>query len=118
MGGPMLSPAVGVVVQSKYVLESPLARGGMGSVWIATHRELAVKVAVKFMAPELALSEGGSARFEREAKAAAHLDSRHIVQIRDYGVADGTPFLVMELLKGDSLEQRLARVRRMSLPDT
>ncbi len=113
----MLSPAPGVIIQNKYLLEAPLARGGMGSVWIATHRELAVRVAVKFMAPELAASDGGGARFEREAKAAAHLDSRHIVQIRDYGVADGTPFLVMELLKGESLEQRLARLHRVSLLD-
>jgi eukaryotic-like serine/threonine-protein kinase len=114
----VLSPAPGVIIQDKYQLEAPLARGGMGSVWIATHRELAVKVAVKFIAPDLASSLDGVTRFEREARAAAHLDSRHVVQIRDYGMADGTPFLVMELLKGESLEQRLARVRRMTLGDT
>lgn len=103
----MLDPSAGLVVNSKYLLEAPLARGGMGSVWTATHRELGVRVALKFMDPAVAATEGGGARFEREAKAAAHLESRHIVQVRDYGVADGTPYLVMELLRGESLEQRL-----------
>ncbi len=114
----MISPSAGVVVNSKYVLEAPLARGGMGSVWTATHRELGVRVAVKFMDPAVAASDGGSVRFEREAKAAAHLDSRHIVQVRDYGVVDGTPYLVMELLKGESLEQRLRSRPRLTFHET
>jgi eukaryotic-like serine/threonine-protein kinase len=89
----------------------------MGSVWVARHLQLDVTIALKFMAPEYASSGEARARFEREAKASAQLKSPHVVQVHDYGVEGDAPFLAMELLEGEDLEDRLARVKRLSLAD-
>ncbi len=89
----------------------------MGSVWVARHEVLDVDVAVKQMAPELATTELARARFEREAKASAQLKSHHIVRVHDYGVDDGTPFMVMELLEGEDLGERLKHDGPMTLSE-
>lgn len=111
----MLNPAPGIVVGGRYLLVRPLAKGGMGAVWIARHRDLDVDVTVKFMEPSLLANADLRARFEREAKVAARLRSQHIVQVLDYGVDDGLPYIAMELLHGESLADRLARERRLSV---
>ncbi|WP_438005038.1 serine/threonine-protein kinase [Sorangium sp. So ce321] len=105
------------VVGGKYRLERPLSRGGMGSVWVARHINLGSPVAVKFMAPTYAASSTFVARFEREARIAASLQSPHVVYVQDYGIDDDTPYLVMELLQGEDLGTRLERVGRLSLAD-
>src|SRR5262245_31166251 len=108
-------PAPGTRIGGKYRLERSLAKGGMGSVWVARHEQLDALVAVKFMDPSLADTTAAVARFEREAKAAAQLSSPHIVRVQDFGVDDGTPFMVMELLRGEDLATRLDREGRLSL---
>jgi serine/threonine protein kinase len=105
------------MLAGKYRLESPLAQGGMGSVWIARHVKLGKLVAVKFLAPALAGSGSSLLRFEREAQSAATLQSAHVARVEDFGVEDGTPYIVMELLKGEDLGARLRRVGRFSLAD-
>ena len=90
----------------------------MGSVWVGRHLQLDVDIAVKFMAPQIATSSDLRARFELEAKAAAMLKSPNAVQVYDYGIEDGTPYIVMELLDGEDLASRLARERCLSLPAT
>ncbi|WP_437777008.1 protein kinase domain-containing protein [Sorangium sp. So ce1097] len=105
------------VVGGKYRLERPLSRGGMGSVWLARHINLGSPVAVKFMAPTYAASSTFLARFEREARIAANLQSPHVVYVQDYGIDEDTPYLVMELLQGEDLDTRLERVGRLSLAD-
>ncbi|MBI4699606.1 MAG: protein kinase [Deltaproteobacteria bacterium] len=93
----------------------------MGSVWVAEHLKLERPVAVKFVSAEVPRQHLPAllARFDREAKAAAKLRSRHVVTIHDYGVlADEQPFLVMELLAGESLGDRLARERTLGLKET
>jgi serine/threonine-protein kinase len=112
----MINPAKGVIVANRYELTRPLARGGMGSVWVARHRDLEVDVTIKFMGPALVASAEARMRFEREARVAARLDSQHVVHVQDYGVEDETPYLVMELLKGESLSARLARDGTLALP--
>ncbi len=107
----------GSIVGGKYELDRPLARGGMGSVWIATHQQLRTEVAVKFMDPKLVDDEDARGRFEREARAAATLRSPHVVQIFDYGVEAGAPYLVMELLKGNDLRSRLAKRGKLPLDE-
>jgi eukaryotic-like serine/threonine-protein kinase len=111
-------PQPDMIIAGKYRLEGQLAEGGMGSVWIGHHCDLDLPVAVKFMGPECASSEEGRIRFEREAKAAAFLQSPHVVNVQDYGVDDGLAYIVMELLVGEDLEERLHRVKRLSLEDT
>ena len=103
----------GTVIAGRYRLTSPLARGGMGSVWVARHLTLDVDVAIKLMAPDLASSPGARGRFEREAKASASLRIPNAVHVHDYGLEDGTPYLAMELLDGEDLEARLRRVGRL-----
>ncbi|HZO13958.1 MAG TPA: protein kinase, partial [Polyangiaceae bacterium] len=104
-----MEPREGVVVAEKYRLERLLAQGGMGSVWAGVHEKLDSRVAIKFMSPTVAASPEMHTRFEREAKAAAHLRSPHVVQVLDYGVESGTPYIVMELLEGEDLRLRLKR---------
>lgn len=110
--------APGLIISGKYCLEEPLSRGGMGSVWIARHVHLGSPIAIKFMDPGLAGTPAYRARFEREARAAAHLRSPHIVHVQDYGVEEDTPYIVMELLHGESLADRLQRCVRLPLADT
>ena len=105
----------GAVLAGKYQIERPLTRGGMGSIWVARHLKLDMPVAVKLMAPALAETVEGRARFEREARAAALIQSPNVAQIHDYGVEDGTAYIVMELLAGEDLGARLHRARRLSI---
>jgi eukaryotic-like serine/threonine-protein kinase len=107
--------APGTILAGKYRLEHPLATGGMGSIWAGRHLQLDVPVALKFMDGGNAASATGHARFEREARWAAALRNQHVVQVLDFGVEDGTPYLVMELLVGEDLGERLSRERRISL---
>jgi serine/threonine-protein kinase len=102
-----------VVIAERFRLNRQLGRGGMGSVWHATHLGLDVPCALKFIEGENALLPEAHARFEREAKAAAQLRSPHVVQILDHGVWQGTPYIAMELLDGEDLGKRLQRVGRL-----
>jgi serine/threonine protein kinase len=99
----------GRVISGRYRLLSKLGQGGMGSVYRALHLELQTPVAIKLIEPTVAESKQALARFKREARAAASLRSNNVVQILDYGVDDATPYIVMELLEGESLAARIAR---------
>lgn len=105
----------GTVFMGRYRLESMLGQGGMGSVWRAEHLQLRSPVAIKMLDPAIAHDEQMLARFMREAQACAALRSPHVVQIFDYGVDEGTgtAFIAMEMLQGESLSDRLARVGRL-----
>jgi hypothetical protein len=109
--------AENTVVAGRFRLISLLGRGGMGSVWRANHLGLDIPCAVKFIEGDLAAVPEAQARFEREAKAAAQLRSPHVVQILDHGVFEGTPYIAMELLEGEDVGKRLARVGRLSPRD-
>jgi hypothetical protein len=100
----------GRVLADRYRLEERLGEGGMGAIWRAEHLVLAAPVAVKILERDVVDSEEAVARFLREAKAAASLRSPHVVQILDYGVEDGVPFIVMELLEGETLRDRIKRL--------
>jgi serine/threonine-protein kinase len=106
--------AVQGILANRYRLERQLGKGGMGSVWLAEHLALRSWVAVKLMDPAIAATAEGAERFRREAQAAASLRSAHVVQVLDYGVHEATPFLVMELLHGESLAGCLEREKRLT----
>src|SRR5262245_35868831 len=106
------------VLGDKYRLVRQLDAGGMGSVWLAEHLSLHSPVAVKLLSNELATSESAAQRFLHEACAAASLRSSHVVQILDYGVEWNTPYIVMELLDGETLAARLRRLRRLTPSET
>jgi Protein kinase domain len=108
-----IQPAPNLVIAERFRLNRMIGRGGMGSVWYATHLGLDVPCAVKFIEGEGAELPEVQARFEREAKAAAQLRSPHVVQILDHGVWQGTPYIAMELLDGEDLGKRLGRLGRL-----
>ena len=115
---PMSAYERGKVIAGRYRLDRMLAQGGMGSVWVGHHLQLDVPIAIKFMIPHFAASPDARARFEREAKASAQLRIANAVQVYDFGIEDGAPFIVMEMLTGEDLHARLERVGRLTPADT
>ncbi|MGH9366916.1 MAG: protein kinase domain-containing protein [Thermoanaerobaculia bacterium] len=88
-----------------YEILSPLGAGGMGEVYRARDTRLGREVAVKVLPPELTTSDQARQRFEREARTI----SQHICALYDVGTEDGIEYLVMELLEGQTLSDRLAK---------
>src|SRR5690606_33791718 len=110
---------VGTLIDRKYRVDRCIGRGGMGAVYEATHVAIGKRVALKFLEAGGIADRDAVARFQREAEAASAVESAHIVQIFDSGVsADGRPFLVLELLRGEDLRARLRREGRLSEQDT
>jgi serine/threonine-protein kinase len=113
MSEPRRRPA-GEVVGGKYRLVRFLASGGMGSVYEAQHTVVKRRFAVKFLRADLAVERASLARFQREAQAAGALESEHIAAALDFGIADdGSPFIVMEYLVGESLASLFERDKPM-----
>jgi serine/threonine-protein kinase len=108
-GGGATGPYPGAVIARKYLLKGEIAKGGMGSVWRAIDMGLERPVAIKFMDPRIVEDEDLKKRFAREAKAAARLTTPHVVQVYEYGIERGIPFIAMELLDGEDLHERLKR---------
>ncbi|WP_437753561.1 protein kinase domain-containing protein [Sorangium sp. So ce1389] len=102
----------GTTLNGRYILGRLLGKGGMGAVYEADDVELQRRVAVKVIRPELAHGRSALGRFEREAKAASAVQTEHIVRVLDAGVdrETGSPFLVMELLRGEDLAELLDRL--------
>jgi endoglucanase len=105
---------VGEIVGGKYRLLRFLAAGGMGAVYEAQHTVVGRRFALKLLHPDLAGQRDSLARFQREAQAAGALESEHVAATVDCGVAeDGSPFMVMEYLAGESLRALLDRCQRL-----
>ncbi len=103
---PAEPPLLHSIVGGKYRVDRMIGRGGMGTVWQGTHLALGTRVAIKFIKSEYALVPAVRARFELEARCAAHLRTKYAVQVFDYGITeDGLPYIVMEYLEGQSLQQ-------------
>src|SRR5450432_2518833 len=106
----------GTIVAGRYLVERLIGEGGMGTVWAGRHRTLDQLVAIKFVHPRLAGSAEALRRFDTEAKAAARIKSRHAVAVYDHGITDaGQPYIVMEYLEGESLEQAISRRGKLPL---
>jgi serine/threonine protein kinase len=104
----------GSLISGKYRIVRLLGDGGMGSVYEATHEVLGTSVALKFLFPHLARIPGLTERVLREARVSATIRSPHVTQVTDVDqLPNGVPFLVMELLKGESLQRLLNRVKRL-----
>jgi len=103
-----------MLIANKYRLARKLGEGGMGSVWEAHHEHLDTEVAIKVIRSDSNRSELGP-RLLLEARAAAKLGHPAIVRVFDVGqTSDGDPFIVMELLRGQSLSALLRREKRLS----
>lgn len=92
-----------------YEIVGPLGAGGMGEVYRARDTRLDRNVAVKILPPHLAEKPDAAERFEREARTISSLNHPHICQLHDVGQQNGVRYLVMELLEGETLAERLRR---------
>src|SRR2546423_12517186 len=92
-----------------YEVVAPLGAGGMGEVYRARDTRLGRDVAVKVLPQHLSSNSDLKARFEREARASSALSDPHICHLYDIGSQDGTDYLVMELLEGETLADRLQK---------
>lgn len=110
----------GSIIAGKYELVALLGEGGMGSVWRARRAGWPADVAVKVIHAVLAQDSNAVERFRREARMAAEMRGPNVVRVLDDGVdeASKSPFLVMELLAGETLAARLERRVRLSPRET
>lgn len=93
-----------------------VGRGGMGAVYEAVHENLGKRAAIKVLHAHFAQDPMLAARFNNEARALTTMDHPGIVQVFDYGLVDGTPFIAMEFLNGEPLSRRLKRHHPSPLP--
>ena len=108
---------IGTIVEGKFRITKEIGRGGMAAVYEAENVDIGKRVAVKILAAELITSKVVRERFLREARASAAIRSPYICDVYDSGMFEERPYLVMELLEGESLYDRLTRVRRLD-PET
>ncbi|MDI1480859.1 serine/threonine-protein kinase [Polyangium sp. y55x31] len=112
-GATPVAYAPGDLIGGKYQLQRVLGQGGMGAVWVARNLSLDADIALKLIRRDRATEEA-SARLLTEARAAAKLGHPGIVRVFDFGQTEvGDPYLVMELLTGESLSAILARKKRL-----
>ncbi|HEX2423294.1 MAG TPA: serine/threonine-protein kinase, partial [Actinomycetota bacterium] len=110
---PPTGSAPPTVLTERYQLDRSLGNGGMGEVFEATDLTLHRNVAVKLLSPSLVQDEPARARFLREARALAQVNSPHVVAVYDAGEDDERPYLVMELVDGTTLEHELKGTGRV-----
>ncbi len=107
--------AIGAVLASRYEILAPLGEGGMGAVYRALDRTLEEEVALKVLRPELAANADALARFHREVKLARRVTHANVARTYDLGFHEGTRFITMELIHGESLA--VAARRGVALPE-
>jgi serine/threonine-protein kinase len=101
------------VLDDRYQVIEPIAEGAMGAVYRGERLKLGRAVAIKIMHDALPDELASRGRFEREAKLMARLEHPHCVSVIDFGLHDGKPYLVMELVRGTSLLDVLAKSGRL-----
>src|SRR6516225_9370983 len=101
----------GAVFAGDFRVVRPLSKGGMGTVYVVEQLSTGSLRALKLMLPELAQNESFRARFAQEARVGSRIESDHVVQVIGAGVdaETGSPWLAMELLKGETLHAKRAR---------
>lgn len=105
-------------IAGKYRIEKKLGEGGMGAVFAARDETLGRAVAIKLLHPDAVEDPETLIRFEREAKAAASLESEHVVRLYEFDqVEDGTPYMVMELLDGVDLRTLIEKGPPLSIAE-
>ncbi|HEY4106320.1 MAG TPA: protein kinase [Polyangiaceae bacterium] len=109
-----MRPSPGDVIGGKYRIVRLIGDGGMGTVYEAHHEFLDTQVALKFLHSELAKRPGLGSRFLQEARVSARIRSVHVTHVTDVDqTPDGSPYFVMELLHGESLQAALDRHKKL-----
>jgi serine/threonine-protein kinase len=107
----------GSVIAGRYRLDHLLGEGGMGAVWAATHQLTGKRVAIKLLKADAATPDT-LRRFVREARAASAVRHPNVVEIHDFlSLDDGSPAMIMDLLEGETLAQRLRRLGVLPMAD-
>jgi serine/threonine protein kinase len=101
----MLQP--GQILEGKFRILRLIGEGGMGAVYEAQHEFLGRRVAIKILNPDFARNEEAVRRFYREAQAAARIGHENICEVTDIGQVGGSPYIVMQLLQGESLAKMI-----------
>ena len=108
----MIEP--GTIVAGRYEIVCRIGEGGMGEVYEARHVEIGKRVAIKFLSRDFADDEQSTQRFHQEAKIAGNLGQENICEVTDFGrTGEGLPFIVMELLEGETLADLIRRDGRL-----
>lgn len=105
----------GSLFAHRYRVVRLIAQGGMGAVYEVVHTETNRRRALKIMHPHLFENDDMRERFKREARVAAEIESEHLIDVSDAGIEETsqTPFMVMELLRGEELGKRVKRLQRL-----
>lgn len=112
----VMLPLAGRLLDGRFRLLECIGRGGMASVWLALNERVDRRVAIKLIRPDVARDEGLVARFRAEARAAGRIGNPNICDILDSGRSPIGPYIVMELLEGQSLGDLLAGGERLDPP--
>src|SRR6476659_9129475 len=91
----------------RFEIAGPIGAGGMAAVYRARDPQLQRDVAIKVLSTAFSRDPDRQRRFEREARATASLNHPNVVAVHDFGVQDGVGFIVTELLRGETLRQRI-----------
>jgi serine/threonine-protein kinase len=109
-------PLIGTTIAGRYVIERVIGEGGMATVYGATHKLVDRPCAVKVMNAQMATDATVRERFRREAKSAQSIAHPNVIEIFDQGeTADGTPYIVMELLTGKMLAEIIEKSGRLAM---
>ncbi|HJC70716.1 Stk1 family PASTA domain-containing Ser/Thr kinase [Brachybacterium sp. EE-P12] len=112
------SPGISLLLDDRYRVEEPIARGGMATVHRGHDERLDRVVALKIMHPHLAMDEDFRRRFGREARSAARLAHRNVVGVFDQGEDEDRIYLAMELVEGETLRARIVDRGRLTVGES
>jgi len=110
-----MQSVIGTLLNGRFRLEEQIGSGGMSTVYRAFDPTLERWVAIKLMHRDMSADPDQLERFRREARAVARLSHPHVVTVIDFGEDDGTPFIVLEYVEGETLKERIRRMKRLPI---
>jgi eukaryotic-like serine/threonine-protein kinase len=108
---------IGTLLNERFRLEEQIGSGGMSTVYRAFDPTLERWVAIKLMHRDISTDPDQLERFRREARAVARLSHPHVVTVIDFGEDSGTPYIVFELVEGETLKERIQRLGRLPVDE-
>src|ERR687894_2736306 len=108
---------IGTLIGERYRLEEKIGAGGMSTVYRAFDPTLERWVAIKLMHSNISSDPDQLERFRREARAVARLSHPHVVTVIDFGEDEGTPYIVLEYVEGETLKDRIRRMGRLPVTE-